>query len=82
MLNCQEVTRLLSQAQEQKLGLQQRLPLQMHLMMCSGCRNFGKQLHTLRQVARAYTQGADERTGQAGDQADDKTEHKADDDAG
>ena len=82
MLNCQEVTRLLSQAQEQRLGLQQRLPLQMHLLMCSGCRNFGKQLHTLRQVARAYTQGADERTGLANDQAADKADHPADDDVG
>jgi|CXWL01.1.fsa_nt_gi hypothetical protein len=61
MLNCQEVTRLLSQAQEQKLGLQERLPLQMHLMMCSGCRNFGKQMDVLRQLARAYVRGADER---------------------
>ncbi len=69
MLNCQEVTRLLSQAQEQKLGLQQRLPLQMHLMMCTGCRNFGKQMQTLRQITRAYTQGADERTNKADDEA-------------
>lgn len=70
MLNCQEVTRLLSQAQEQKLGLQKRLPLQMHLMMCSGCRNFGKQMHTLRQITRAYVQGADERADKADDRAD------------
>lgn len=66
MLNCQEVTRLLSEAQEQKLGLQKRLPLQMHLMMCSGCRNFGKQLDVLRQLARAYARGDDERASKVG----------------
>lgn len=69
MLNCQGATRLLSQAQEQKLGLQERMALQMHLAMCSGCRNFGKQMHTLRQITRAYAQGADGRA----DKKDDPT---------
>lgn len=63
MLNCQEVTRLYSESQERTLNLQERISLKMHVMMCSGCRNFGKQMHTLRQVARAYAEGADERTG-------------------
>lgn len=62
MLNCQEVTRLYSESQERTLNLQERMSLKMHVMMCSGCRNFGKQMHTLRQVARAYANGADERT--------------------
>lgn len=62
MLNCQEVTRLYSESQERTLNLQERMWLKMHVMMCSGCRNFGKQMHTLRQVARAYAKGADERT--------------------
>jgi hypothetical protein len=39
------------------------MSLKMHVMMCSGCRNFGRQMHTLRQVARAYAKGEDERTG-------------------
>jgi hypothetical protein len=30
-------------------------------MMCAGCRNFGKQMLTLRQVARAYANGQNER---------------------
>ena len=68
MLNCQGATRLLSEAQEQKLGLQERMALQMHLVMCSGCRNFGKQMHTLRQITRAYVQGADERADKKDDQ--------------
>ncbi len=62
MLNCQQVTRLYSESLERTPTLQERMSLKMHVMMCSGCRNFGKQMHTLRQVARAFAKGADERT--------------------
>ncbi|KAF3996539.1 zf-HC2 domain-containing protein [Glaciimonas immobilis] len=63
MLNCQNVTRLLSESQERTLTLQERMSLKMHVMMCSGCRNFGRQMHTLRQAARVYAQRKDARTG-------------------
>lgn len=63
MLNCQTVTRLYSESQERPLTLQERMSLKMHVLMCSGCRNFGKQMQTLRQAARAYAKGADERAG-------------------
>lgn len=71
MLNCREATRLMSEAQEHPLKLGENLSLKMHVMMCSGCRNFGKQMHTLRQIARAYVDGADESanaSGQSNDQ--------------
>jgi len=67
MLNCKEATRLLSESQEHPLSLQDRMSLKMHVMMCSGCRNFGKQMHTLRHVARAYAKKADERTDKTGE---------------
>ncbi|WP_329604330.1 zf-HC2 domain-containing protein [Undibacterium griseum] len=59
MLNCQNVTRLYSESQERPLTLQERMSVKMHVMMCSGCRNFGEQMHILRQAARTYVQGAD-----------------------
>lgn len=62
MLNCHDATRLMSEAQERELGLKERVSLKMHVMMCSGCRNFGQQMHTLRQTMRAYANGEDERT--------------------
>lgn len=71
MLNCREATRLMSKAQEHPLNLGENLSIKMHVMMCSGCRNFGKQMHTLRQIARAYAEGADESanaSGQSNDQ--------------
>ncbi|NMM27773.1 MAG: hypothetical protein HHJ12_10920 [Glaciimonas sp.] len=65
MLNCQQVTRLYSESQERRLNLQERMTLKVHVMMCSGCRNFGKQMHTLRHVARAYAKRQDERSDKA-----------------
>lgn len=65
MLNCREATRLMSEAQEHPLKLGENLSLKMHVMMCSGCRNFGKQMHALRQITRAYTEGAADESAQA-----------------
>lgn len=57
MLNCKEVTELCSQEMERRLGLAERLRLQTHLMMCSGCTNFRIQMQTLRQAMHAYADG-------------------------
>lgn len=54
MLNCKEVTHLLSEAQDRKLGLSEKLQLEMHLAMCHGCRNFRSQMDFLRQACRRY----------------------------
>ncbi|SHE61457.1 Putative zinc-finger [Microbulbifer donghaiensis] len=62
MKNCREVTRLLSESQERELTLAERTSLKFHLAMCSGCRNFGKHLGTLRKIARSYAHGAADRT--------------------
>ena len=62
MLNCKNVTRLYSESQERTLTLQERISLKMHVMMCSGCHNFGKQMHILRQATRVYAKGGDECT--------------------
>lgn len=60
MLNCQKATRLISESQERPLSLQENLTLKMHLMMCSGCKNFGLQVPFLSQAMRAYAKGANE----------------------
>ncbi|MBW6492946.1 MAG: zf-HC2 domain-containing protein [Burkholderiaceae bacterium] len=57
MLNCREVTELCSQEMERRLGLAERLRLQTHLMMCSGCTNFRIQMQTLRRAMHAYADG-------------------------
>lgn len=66
MLSCKEVTELCSQEQERSLRLGEQLPMGAHLMMCSGCRNFRRQMKTLRQVMRAYADGLAITTDSAG----------------
>lgn len=60
MLNCHDATRLMSNAQERELKLGQRLSLNMHTAMCSGCRNFRRQMNALRFVSHAYAKKPDQ----------------------
>lgn len=57
MLNCKEVTEVCSAEMERPLRLGEQVSLRTHLMMCTGCTNYRKQLKTLRQVMKAYAEG-------------------------
>lgn len=59
LLNCRKVTELLSEAQERKLTLKQRIALKIHLMWCDGCRDFRRQIVAIRRISRAYAKGED-----------------------
>lgn len=52
MLTCKEATRLMSEAQDRKLGVAERLQIELHLAICNGCRNFRRQLDFLRAACR------------------------------
>lgn len=54
MLSCKDVSRLLSESQDRKLTVSERLKLEMHLAMCKGCSNFRKQMNFLREACRRY----------------------------
>lgn len=54
MLNCHDATRLMSESQERKLSIGERMSLKLHLMMCCGCQNCKDQLDTLRVMMRTY----------------------------
>ena len=54
MLSCKEVTHLLSEAQDRKLNLSEKMHLEMHLAMCRGCKNFREQLSFLREACKRY----------------------------
>lgn len=60
MLNCCEVTRLLSDGQERKLRLKERLQLFLHLLWCRACRNFGQHMKAIRHITHAYVGGTSE----------------------
>lgn len=68
MLNCKDASQLCSEALDRPLGLRERLTLRMHLMMCSGCTQYDRQMAYLRTIARRYSQGAV--TGQPPSEAD------------
>lgn len=55
MLNCHRATQLLSRIQDGKVTLSERASLRVHLLLCSGCRNFNQQINTLRMITHTYT---------------------------
>ena len=57
MLSCKDVSVLLSQAQERRLGVLELLGLKLHLMLCDGCRNFRRQIEFIRIAVRRYSDG-------------------------
>ena len=50
MLSCKEVTRLVSQGLDRRLGFGERLRLHIHLAICDGCANFRRQMLFLRKA--------------------------------
>ncbi|RII83504.1 zf-HC2 domain-containing protein [Neopusillimonas maritima] len=57
MLNCRGVTQLLSESLDRELSLSDRMNLKIHVMMCSGRRNFGRQMKVLREASSRYADG-------------------------
>lgn len=60
MMNCRQATRLISESQERPLSSPEKMTLKIHVMMCSGCRNFSLQVPFLGKAMRAYAEGKDE----------------------
>ena len=54
MLSCREVTRLLSQAQDRPLALGERVKLRLHLVVCTACTRFERQLAFMRVALARY----------------------------
>lgn len=68
MLTCKEMTRVCSDEFERPLKLAERIEFRIHLMMCDGCANYRKQLHSLRNVMHAYADGkAPQKESESGD---------------
>jgi hypothetical protein len=54
MLTCKQVSVLVSQSQDRKLGWLERWRLGAHLRVCEGCRNFRQQIEFLRGAIRRH----------------------------
>lgn len=57
MLSCREVSAVCSAELDRPLSLGEQVSLRTHLMMCSACTNYRKQLKQLRQAAQRYAEG-------------------------
>ncbi|WP_338111452.1 anti-sigma factor family protein [Roseateles koreensis] len=53
MRNCREITALVLQAEDRKLGPAERVSVRLHMMICQACPRFLRQLQLMR---RASTQ--------------------------
>jgi len=52
VISCKEASRLLSQAQDRRLGWLERLKLRAHLALCDFCSRFDDQLRFMREAMR------------------------------
>lgn len=52
--SCKETSALLSQQQDRPLTWLEKARLRLHLVMCTGCRNCGRQIDFLRTAMRRY----------------------------
>ena len=52
MLSCKEVSRLVSQGLDRRLGFGERLRLRVHFAICGGCGNLEQQMAFLRRAMR------------------------------
>jgi hypothetical protein len=58
MLNCRQVTRLVSQAMDAKLPWHLRLGMRVHLLYCVWCRRYAAHLRFLRKAAKELAPSA------------------------
>ena len=52
--NCQQAARFQSEAMDRKLSFVKRVGLRLHLLMCSLCRRYGKQIRYLHSTAQDH----------------------------
>jgi len=55
-MNCREATRLMSESQDRKLTLTENAELKFHNIICTGCRNFDRQMGSLRLFMKEFAQ--------------------------
>lgn len=52
MKSCRQITRLVSAALDRRLTLRERLQVRFHLLFCTGCARFERQLRFMRRAFR------------------------------
>lgn len=57
MLNCNQVSQLVSESRERPLTLKERIESKIHLMMCSGCRDFKNNVDIIHKAMHKFSGG-------------------------
>ncbi len=52
MLSCKQVARLVSEGLDHRLSIWQRMGMRLHLMMCSACSGYKRQVEMLHRLVR------------------------------
>ena len=69
MLSCKNATRLMSEARDRELAVAETLGLEVHLLLCGGCRRYRRQMAFLHEACRqhpARVVADDEKSGERG----------------
>ena len=62
LFSCQQASQMVSESLDRPLRLRDRVTLRMHLLMCSFCTRFSRQMRFLRRAAIRFRQAAPEPT--------------------
>jgi hypothetical protein len=60
MPSCQEVSRLASESMDRPLPIRRRFSVRLHLLMCSLCARFRRQIGFLRDAARSFSEASED----------------------
>lgn len=55
MIKCKQATQMLSEKLDRMLSAKEKINLAMHTAICTPCRQFGKQMETIRELSKSYT---------------------------
>jgi hypothetical protein len=55
MIKCKQATQMLSEKLDRPLSGKEKINLAMHTAICTPCRQFGKQMETIRGLSKSYT---------------------------
>ncbi|WP_369920223.1 zf-HC2 domain-containing protein [Marinomonas polaris] len=56
MIKCKQATQMLSERLDHPLSTKEKMALAMHTAICGPCRQFGKQMETIRELSKSYAQ--------------------------
>lgn len=59
MIKCRDVSFLLSESQDRPLSLGEAVSLRLHLLMCTKCTNFSRQLKVIRLASQRKARDED-----------------------